>query len=115
MKKETARQTRESREPKLVRDRIPEIIRADGRKFRSRVADDNEHHDLLLRKLDEEIKELKKTKNKNEKLNELADVLEVIYAIAEHHEIDRKDIENKRKKKAQERGAFKKRIILEEW
>ena len=57
----------------------------------------------------EEIKEFKKSGN----VEELADLLEIIYAICDLKGIDKRKIESIRKKKAKERGAFKKQIILE--
>lgn len=105
----------QKKQPKLVRDKIPEIIKSDGRKCRTRVANDKEYHQFLLKKIDEEILELKHAKNKDEKLNELADVLEVLHAIAAHHNIDKKELEQKRKLKIKQRGNFSKKIILEDW
>ena len=62
---------------KLVRDRIPDITRAKGRHPKTHVAGDEEYWEKLLKKLDEEVSEYKKSGDPEE----LADVLEVIKAI----------------------------------
>jgi predicted house-cleaning noncanonical NTP pyrophosphatase (MazG superfamily) len=62
------------------------------------------------KKLKEEVEEFLKTSN----IEELVDILEVIYAICDFKKIDKKELEKLRKKKAKERGRFKKRIILDE-
>src|ERR1700679_4294977 len=59
---------------KLVRDKIPEIIRADGKKLKTRVLSDEEHLEALLAKVEEELKELREAKN----VEELADLHEVL-------------------------------------
>jgi predicted house-cleaning noncanonical NTP pyrophosphatase (MazG superfamily) len=64
----------------------------------------------LKQKLKEEVEEFLKTPNKEE----LADILEVIYAICDFKKIEKKELEKLRKKKIKERGGFKKRIILDE-
>lgn len=95
---------------KLVRDKIPEYIRKKGGKPITRIADDAEYWQKLKDKLREEIKEF----DEAETIEEMADILEVIYAICGHKKFDRKMLEAARKKKAEERGGFKKKIILEE-
>jgi predicted house-cleaning noncanonical NTP pyrophosphatase (MazG superfamily) len=64
----------------------------------------------LKEKLREEVKEFLKRPNREE----LSDILEVIYAICDFKKIDKKGLEKLRKKKAKERGEFKKKIILDE-
>ena len=99
------------KQPKLVRDRIPEIIKAEGRAPKTRIANDAEYYDFLVKKLDEEVAEFKQQRN----AEELHDILEVLHAIANHNNISAADLEQKRKQKAEERGSFKKKIILEDW
>ena len=94
---------------KLVRDNIPEIIRAEGRAVKTRIADNREYVELLRLKLQEEVTEYIGSRNPEE----LADVLEVIRALAEHHLDDFSNLETLRREKARVRGAFKARIILE--
>ncbi len=95
---------------KLVRDKIPQIMRENGKSCVVHVADDKEFHDLLRAKLKEEIDEFLLDNNPEE----LADIVEVVHAIA-HHEYDGfSHIETIRLAKKEQRGGFDKRIILEE-
>ena len=95
---------------KLVRDRIPEIIRQKGGKPQTHTATHEEYRKRLKMKLEEEVAEFLKSEDDAE----LADILEVIYAIAGAKGISKRKLESLRRKKARERGGFKKRIILEE-
>ncbi|MDO8558554.1 MAG: nucleoside triphosphate pyrophosphohydrolase [bacterium] len=95
---------------KLVRDKIPGYIRKKGGTPITHVADMAEYWEKLKDKLLEEIEEFKKDEN----IEEFADILEVIDAIADHKGFDRKEVGQVRDKKAEERGKFKERIILDE-
>lgn len=95
---------------KLVRDKIPEIIEANGETPHFHIIeDDDEYLDALLEKDVEEGKELAQDTN----LEELADKLEVIYAIAKTRGFTPEQIEQARAQKAAKRGGFEKRIFLE--
>lgn len=96
---------------KLVRDRIPEIIESRGGVAMVHIADDAEYWGRLRSKLQEEVGEFLEDTNIEE---ELADVLEVIRAICEFKGIDPTGLEKLRDKKAEERGGFGARIVLEE-
>jgi predicted house-cleaning noncanonical NTP pyrophosphatase (MazG superfamily) len=96
---------------KLVRDKIPEIIKSKRENCSFHVASDDEYFEKLKEKLKEEFGELCVGGNENE---ELADILEVIYAICDYKKISREELELLRKNKAEKRGAFKNKIILEE-
>lgn len=95
---------------KLVRDRIPEIIQSKGIIPVTRIASEEEYHQKLRAKLQEEVDEF--LENSNEE--ELADILEVVFALCDHHQIDKDRLELLRKDKAEKRGKFQNRIILEE-
>jgi len=95
---------------KLVRDKIPEYIRKKGGNPITHIADDAEYWQKLKEKLIEEMEEFKRDEN----IEEFADLLEVIDAIADYKKFDRNEVKNVRDKKAEERGKFKDRIILDE-
>jgi len=95
---------------KLVRDKIPEYIRKKGGNPITHIADDYEYWQKLKEKLIEEIEEFKK----DESIEEFADLLEIIDAIADYKKFDQNEVKNVREKKAAERGKFKDRIILDE-
>jgi predicted house-cleaning noncanonical NTP pyrophosphatase (MazG superfamily) len=94
---------------KLVRDKIPEIIRQDGRNPVCHFADEAEYAEALIEKLKEEAKEFLD----NPCVEEAADVMEVIYAICKNKNIDISNLEEVRLQKVAERGAFEQGIILE--
>ncbi len=95
---------------KLVRDKIPEIIRAKGATLVSHVADAEEYRLKLREKLQEEVAEFLADSS----AEEIADIQEVLFALADDLGISHDELERIRLKKAEERGAFKERIILEE-
>lgn len=95
---------------KLVRDKIPEIIRNKGTEPVIHVASEEEYRQKLKEKLLEEVGEF----NEAESPEEMADVLEVIDAIMEFSGFKKEEIEVIKNKKAKERGGFKNRIILDE-
>jgi predicted house-cleaning noncanonical NTP pyrophosphatase (MazG superfamily) len=93
---------------KLVRDKIPEIIAADGARAVTRILDDKEYLQELIRKLGEEYDEFKEVVN----VEELADLQEVILALADVI-ASREELEAVRAQKATKRGVFKDKIFLE--
>ena len=94
---------------KLVRDKIPQIIEDDNKKCSVRILDDEEYLKMVDVKLDEELAEYHKDQN----VEELADLLEVIYAAAKARGYRIEELERIRKEKADKRGAFDKKIFLE--
>ena len=94
---------------KLVRDKIPEIIKKRGQQPITRILDDREYIEQLFEKLCEEIDEFDEDRN----AAELADVLEVLTALAQALDISQKDLKLSRVKKARAHGVFKKRLFLE--
>ena len=95
---------------KLVRDRIPEIIEADGKHCSVETLSDEEYLPLLERKLDEELAEYQDSKA----LEELADLLEVIQAVVKARGWTMAELERVRAEKAAERGGFDEKILLKE-
>ena len=93
---------------KLVRDRIPAIMERNGQVPVVRILEDAEYAHFLERKLDEEVAEFHKDKN----VEELADVLEVVYALAENLGCSKDMLMEAYQKKHDERGGFRDRIFL---
>lgn len=98
---------------KLVRDKIPEIISANGGKTKVKFLNDDEYIHALENKLIEECSEVISAKNLESKKEELADVLEVIYSISSFFEIPFVEVEKIRESKKKSRGGFESRVFLE--
>jgi predicted house-cleaning noncanonical NTP pyrophosphatase (MazG superfamily) len=90
---------------KLVRDRIPEIIRSTGRTPEVRVLEGDELLMALFSKLEEEAHELR-TAPRAERIEELADILEVIHTLARKFGLDMAELERADDAKRAERGGF---------
>jgi predicted house-cleaning noncanonical NTP pyrophosphatase (MazG superfamily) len=100
-------------EGKLVRDLIPEIVEAAGRTARTRALAPSERLGALLTKLREESDELSYAVSVVEQTEELADVLEVLLAIAAEIDVPWPKVEVVAEAKRLERGGFDKGIFLE--
>ena len=98
---------------KLVRDNIPEIIIKDGCKPITRVLTDEEYKKELEIKLLEEYKEVLETKTSKERIEELADMLEIIQSLANLENKNLDDIIEAAKIKRLKRGGFENKIYLE--
>lgn len=95
---------------KLVRDRIPEIIESSGKTCTVAILSDEDYLRMVDAKLDEELAEYHKDQN----VEELADLMEVIYAAALARGYTIEQLEQVRAKKAEKRGGFQKKILLVE-
>jgi predicted house-cleaning noncanonical NTP pyrophosphatase (MazG superfamily) len=93
---------------KLVRDKIPEIIEASGKTCETEILSDEEYLQMLDKKLDEELAEYHKEQN----IEELADLLEVLYATAKARGYSIEEIEYVRIEKRNTRGGFDEKILL---
>ncbi|MBR3333080.1 MAG: nucleoside triphosphate pyrophosphohydrolase [Clostridia bacterium] len=93
---------------KLVRDRIPEIIEKTGKTCTVSVLPEPDYLDTLDAKLNEELAEYQESKS----MEELADLLEVIRAVAAARGSSIGEVERIRQEKAAERGGFEKRLLL---
>lgn len=97
---------------KLIRDRIPEIAAARGDVLAVRVASDDEVPGLLEGKLAEEVVELRAAESREKKIDELVDVLTVVFAISEKLEVDSVTLSFLMIEKARARGWFDKKLVL---
>lgn len=95
---------------KLIRDKIPEIIEANGSKAVIEVLDSENFQKYLNIKLAEELKEYQESGS----TEELADLVEVVYALLDYKNISLEQFEAIRTSKNIERGAFKNRLLLKE-
>lgn len=97
---------------KLVRDKIPEIIEANGEIAKCRILDKQEFKAELEKKLFEEYNEVLESAG-NERVEELADMLEILKTLAEVEGSNLEQVIQVAEEKAKKRGAFEKRIFLE--
>lgn len=98
---------------KLVRDKIPEIISNKGEQPITHILNDEEYKKELETKLLEEYKEVLETTNSTERIEELADMIEIIKALASLENKTIEDILEVANQKAQKRGGFENKIFLE--
>lgn len=92
---------------KLVRDKIPQMIAAAGKKPITRILEQEEYLVELDRKLNEEVAEYQADKS----LEEMADVLEVLFAICEARGHSVEELMAVRDEKRERRGGFGQRIF----
>ena len=95
---------------KLVRDKIPDIITRRGDKPITQILSVDAYRQELRRKLQEEVAEF----GESGKVEELADILEVVYALTATEEVSQFRLEEIRKRKRREKGGFDQRIFLKE-
>jgi predicted house-cleaning noncanonical NTP pyrophosphatase (MazG superfamily) len=97
---------------KLVRDKIPQIIESKGKRFSAKVLNDEDYIKYLKEKAYEELDEYCAAETDGEAVEELADLLEVISALADHHGYSIEEVEAVRKDKAEKRGVFREKVFL---
>lgn len=95
---------------KLIRDKIPELLKQSGKTFVTHRASEKEYWEKLKLKLLEEVYEF----SENDNTEELADILEIVDAICEYKKINKTTLQSVKNKKMRDRGKFTKRIILKE-
>ncbi|WP_291575931.1 nucleoside triphosphate pyrophosphohydrolase [Clostridium sp. UBA4548] len=93
---------------KLVRDKIPQVIEGDGRRCETSIVSKEQLLPLLEDKLKEEVNEFMQDKN----LEELADIMEVVFGLAENLGYSEEDLLKKREEKKEARGGFKEGVFL---
>ena len=94
---------------KLVRDKIPEIIKQDNKHPITHIASNQEYWEKLKEKLLEEVNEFLEDSTEEE----FIDILEVIHAISDFKQFNKNKVNMLRKDKAEKRGRFKDKIILD--
>lgn len=98
---------------KLVRDKIPEIINASGKKCVCRNASNNERLGFIAKKILEEAHELVNAHNEKEILEELADLTEVIRTLMKELDISCENLTDAQIEKNNNKGGFENFVILE--
>ena len=98
---------------KLVRDNIPEIIKKNDDVPYTRILSDEEYRRELIWKLKEECNEVEQATTKEQLIEELADVLEVLKALAKLEGKSIADIIEVAQEKHLTRGGFEKKVYLE--
>ncbi len=99
---------------KLVRDGVPNIIKKSGRVFSIvQGHDDNDLLDYIKNKIIEESKEVRHANSKEEVVEELADLFEILEKLMVHMNISKKEIETKQSRKRIERGSFDNDVVLD--
>lgn len=97
---------------KLIRDRIPEIIKKDGNTADIIILSDEAFKQAIKEKLIEEATEVLIADNRDEVVNELADLQEVIDTIKQIYNISTLEVNTSQAIKALNRGKFEKRLYL---
>ena len=97
---------------KLVRDNIPEIIKNNGETPITRILNDDDYKKELEIKLNEEYQEVLEARGKD-RIEELADMLEIIKSLAELENSSIDEVIKVSKNKVLKRGGFSKRVFLE--
>ncbi len=93
---------------KLVRDRIPELIKESGRECTSRILSQDEYFNALLDKIVEEIEEYRKSGAEEE----IADVYEALDCLVEYKEYEPMHIDYLKLIRKEARGSFRERVLL---
>ena len=104
-------QTHTFKVDKLIRDKVSEIFNIEqGSSLICRILNDNEYQAALKKKLIEEAIEVENTVTREELIEELADVMEVLDTIFDVYELSLDDVRIKQKQKKQQRGGFKEKL-----
>ena len=97
---------------KLVRDNIPQILEEQGAKVFHRIMNENEYYKYLKLKIMEEANEVLAAKSRDEVIEELSDLIEVIKNIQSLHKIENDELENARIAKKSLKGGFEDRVYI---
>ena len=97
---------------RLVRDKIPQIIAKSGKSYETKILSKGEYIEEVRKKMHEELQEYEEAQTNKEAVEELADLMELIYAAAGVHGSTAKELESIRAEKAAKRGAFEEKVFL---
>ncbi|MBQ8994566.1 MAG: nucleoside triphosphate pyrophosphohydrolase [Oscillospiraceae bacterium] len=98
---------------KLVRDKVPEIIKASGKTAETRILSDPEYESMLKAKLLEECKEYTEASGRDSQIEEMADIYEVLNTLAERKNITLEEVVAAAERKRESRGGFSAKIMLQ--
>ncbi|MEO4052525.1 nucleoside triphosphate pyrophosphohydrolase [Solibacillus sp. CAU 1738] len=99
---------------KLVRDKIPQIIEASGKTCNTRILAASEHLGEIKNKMQEEALEFQQAANEKDAVEELADILELVYAALDVYGVSYEELEAIRMHKKDKRGGFAEGVYLME-
>jgi len=97
---------------KLVRDKIVSLMESQGSKLYSFQLNDHDFNKQLKIKLQEEAAEVLQAQTPQELIEELSDVLEIVHALANLHNISSKDLSKAQEKKRIQKGGFEGRTFV---
>ena len=97
---------------KLVRDKVPSLVTKDGGSYSLKLLSPLEHQHEITKKLFEELNEYIVATSKEEAIEELVDIVELIYAAVKLHDVSLEEFEEIRLNKKKKKGDFEKGIYL---
>ena len=97
---------------KLVRDKVPSLVTKDGGSYSLKLLSPLEHQHEITKKMFEELNEYNEATSKSKAIEELVDIVELIYAAVQLHDLSIDEFEAIRLAKKQKKGGFEKGIYL---
>lgn len=97
---------------KLVRDKVPSLVTKDGGSYSLKLLSPLEHQHEITKKMYEELNEYNAATSKEEAIEELVDIVELIYAAVKLHDLSIEEFEEMRLNKKKKKGGFEKGIYL---
>ena len=97
---------------KLVRDKVPSLVTKDGGSYSLKLLSSLEHQHEITKKMYEELNEYNTATSKEEAIEELVDIVELIYAAVKLHDLSLEQFEEIRLNKKKKKGGFEKGIYL---
>jgi len=97
---------------KLVRDKVPTLVTKDGGSYTLKLLSPLEHQHEITHKLVEELSEYREAATKDQAIEELVDMVELIHAAITLHGLTIEEFEAIRQAKKAKKGGFNKGIYL---